>query len=271
MLTNFGDAESAGASLAPRSRGAIPSGFLASNLGPEAWAHELMADTSSGPISSVGGFSLVFGQLQDVVRHGSQLNGEGGDANTAPVKGLALLSNRTPDVHGLIYLLKTQGEIHALSNAQYGDDSWPKVHDGEHLLKQAIPESVAANESQDELLERLFALLCKDTLPRPSNPEDCTWDSYSKQLRNSIFIPTINPVEASTEDKPPADGGVTIKEISHHNPALTGAYGTQKQTIILVDRAGKVVYVERTLFDEDARPVKIEERDRRFEFQVENW
>src|SRR5690606_30617366 len=60
------------------------------------------------------------------------------------------------------------------------------------------------------------------------------------------------------------------------NQAMPGTekstlYGTQKQTIILVDHNGHVTYVERTLFDDDAKPLANGEADVREEFDIEGW
>lgn len=51
-------------------------------------------------------------------------------------------------------------------------------------------------------------------------------------------------------------------------------YGTQKQTIILVDRTGRLKYIERTLYDDKAEwvgGVENEDRDVVCEFQIEGW
>lgn len=48
-------------------------------------------------------------------------------------------------------------------------------------------------------------------------------------------------------------------------------YGTQKQTIILVDKNGRVKYVERTLYDSNVKPVEEEEGDVVCEFEIEGW
>lgn len=49
-------------------------------------------------------------------------------------------------------------------------------------------------------------------------------------------------------------------------------YGTQKQTLILVSNEGHVKFIERTLYDEDARWVQNkDERDTVFEFDIEGW
>jgi len=51
-------------------------------------------------------------------------------------------------------------------------------------------------------------------------------------------------------------------------------YGTQKQTIILVDRTGRLKYIERTLYNDKAEwvgGVENEDRDVVCEFQIEGW
>ena len=50
-----------------------------------------------------------------------------------------------------------------------------------------------------------------------------------------------------------------------------GVYGTHQQTVILVDRKGKVTYVERTLYDENIQPKPKDQRERRFEFEIEDF
>jgi hypothetical protein len=40
---------------------------------------------------------------------------------------------------------------------------------------------------------------------------------------------------------------------------------------VLVDKEGKAYYLERTLYDEDARPIEKGKGDREFEFQIEGW
>ena len=48
-------------------------------------------------------------------------------------------------------------------------------------------------------------------------------------------------------------------------------YGTQKQTVILLNKHGRIKYVERTLYDNDARPVVKKYRDVVCEFNIEGW
>ena len=55
-------------------------------------------------------------------------------------------------------------------------------------------------------------------------------------------------------------------------PAGESAYGTQKQTVVLVDRMGRATFIERTLYDGEGRRV-LDKRDAdcRYDFQIEDW
>jgi len=49
-------------------------------------------------------------------------------------------------------------------------------------------------------------------------------------------------------------------------------YGTREQTVILISRAdGRVVFTERTLWDEHAEPLDREKGESRIEFKIEGW
>ncbi len=48
----------------------------------------------------------------------------------------------------------------------------------------------------------------------------------------------------------------------------TGVYGTQKQTIVLVDHGGVMTLVERSLYDDKGYPIAVGQGDRHFEFQL---
>jgi uncharacterized protein with NRDE domain len=234
-----------------RSRGLIPNAWLKSEHGsPEEFARKMIEEDG---VRGVGGFSLCYGFAQDVAKSGKE--------------GLAIISNRTPDVDNLIRLASGPHETHALSNAAYGDRSWPKVVNGENWTKAAITESIQKGETRDQLVDRLLHVLSIDTMPKQKENEE--WDMYLNQLRHSIFIPAIGR-DALAEMKMPAH---EVGDVVKHRAAdaVTGCYGTQKQIVILVDREGKVFYLERTLYDVDAKPIEIGKGDRTFEFQIEGW
>ncbi|KAF1828535.1 DUF833-domain-containing protein [Decorospora gaudefroyi] len=236
------------------SRGLIPNAWLKSDPAkaetPEDFARRMIEGEG---VKGVGGFSLCYGFMQDVVKnHG---------------KGLAIVSNRTPDVDGVIHLLQHPNEIQALSNAAYGDRSWPKVTNGESWTTAAIAASVAAKETRDQLIERLLGILTTDTMPRQKENEE--WDMYLNQLRHSIFVPSIGRDHLDEHKMPAHEVGDVVKHKAAD--ATSGCYGTQKNIIVLCDREGKVTYFERTLFDEDAKPIEKGKGDRIFEFGIEGW
>jgi len=48
-------------------------------------------------------------------------------------------------------------------------------------------------------------------------------------------------------------------------------YGTTQQTVILVDTNGRLKYIERTLYDVEARPIEGNDREVITEFYIEDW
>ena len=207
-------------------------------------------------LKGVGGFSLVCGKV-------------GGP--------LAVVSNRTPNVEGTAWIAKDQGETIGLSNAAFGNRSWPKVSRGEALLSSAIKQHVSEQRSQASFIEHLFRILDDDTLPR--KPSNFPWDSYVQELRKSIFIPAIGGEDAErsrAEDLAAAksDRHVNVENAAkavETKPDSDSIYGTQKQTVVLVGRQGRVTFVERTLYDASGRATAAPDRDRAFQFDIEGW
>lgn len=255
VLTNYREEDSTIVEGA-RSRGLIPNAWLkfdpSAKESTEAFAKHMIEEDG---VQGVGGFSLCYGFVQDVIKSSDKAT------------GLAIVSNRTPDVNGVIRLLRQKGETHALSNAAYGDRSWPKVINGEAWTQAAIKESVVAHETRDQLVDRLLRILTTDTMPRQKENEE--WDMYLNQLRHSIFVPAIGRDHLEEHKMPAHEIGDQVKQKAAD--ATSGCYGTQKNIVILVDREGKMFYFERTLFDEEAKPIEVGKGDRTFEFQIEGW
>jgi uncharacterized protein with NRDE domain len=253
VLTNYreeGEAIIEGA----RSRGLIPNAWLKSDPAAketsEAFAKRMIEEDG---VKGVGGFSLCYGFVQDVVKKAG---------------GLRIVSNRTPDVKGVVKLLDGQDvETHALSNAAYGDRTWPKVINGEAWTNKAIEKSIAAGESRAQLVQRLLDVLSTDTMPRQKENEE--WDMYLNQLRYSIFVPSIGRDYMDAHKMPAHEIGDVVKHKAVD--ATSGCYGTQKNIVLLVDKEGKAYYLERTLYDGDAKPIEKSKGDREFEFQIEGW
>jgi uncharacterized protein with NRDE domain len=253
VLTNYRE-QSAALVQGARSRGLIPIAWLKSDPAAkesvDEFARRMIQDDG---IEGVGGFSLCYGFVQDVVKESG--------------KGLSIISDRTPDMKDVIHLLCQKGSTHALSNAAYGDRSWPKVLNGEAWTQKAIEESVAANETRDQLVQRLLGVLSMDTMPRKKENEG--WDMYLNQLRHSIFVPAIGRDHLEKHNMPAHEVGDVVKQKAVD--ATSGCYGTQKNIVMLVDREGKVFYLERTLYDGDAKPIQKGKGDRAFEFGIEGW
>jgi len=251
VLTNY--REEGGVVEGARSRGLIPIAWLKSDpVAKESTDEFSKRMIEKDGVQGVGGFSICYGFIQDVVKQR---------------EGLAIVSNRTPDVQGVIRLLDRPGETHALSNAAYGDRSWPKVVNGERWTQKAIEESLAAGESRDQLVQRLLGVLSTDTMPRKKDNEG--WDMYLSQLRHSVFVPALGRDHLDDHNMPTSEIGDEVKHKAAD--ATNGCYGTQKSIVMLVDKAGKVFYLERTFYNRDAKPIEKGQGDRMFEFQIENW
>lgn len=251
------------------SRGAIIKDFLKGEGLSRTWVKQMVA---SGKGRDVGGFSLVCGQL-------APGTGEPED------NGLAVFSNRVKvegDVEW-IFGKNSGSQAVGLSNgpfkgmptensAEADTDSWKKVTDGERLMDAALKESQEAGETEDHLIRRLLGVLSTDTLPRAENEAAGGLETYINQLRNTIFVPAIG--RKGLRQIPPDGIAAPSKEqkaeIVTETTALgvSGLYGTQKQTVILVDHTGKVRFFERTLYDNEVRKLKVPDGDRDFLFQI---
>lgn len=255
VLTNF--REEGHIVQEARSRGSMVNAFLTQPANSTMTIDDFVVHLVSGAgLKGVGGFSLVCGNV------GSRL---------------AVVSNRTPDVEGVIWIAESRGETIGLSNAAFGDGTWGKILNGKKLMNAAIAESVAHNNSASKLVEKLLEVLSVDTLPKRQTGDG--WESYVKELRHSIFIPMIGGEgmdEMSADQVAAARSeniviGVDLDSESKLHDALSGLYGTQTQTVILVDREGRVTYTERSLYDSNARPIPAGERDRYFTFKIDGW
>lgn len=242
VLTNYRE-EHAQQAVGTQSRGLIVNSWLTSQPGSEQPApqqpeRQSTSDFVDGVIKSitatkVGGFSLVCGYVNEP---------------------LAIVSNRSEDLDQVSWVATERGQTLGLSNTSFDDRTWPKILDGERLVKQAIDEHVQAGQSEDEdvLIQRLLRVLSRDTFP--DIPGTATTESHGKYLRNSIFIPVIG------SDCPVPTQG------TNQTTYTQGPYGTQKQTVLLARADGRVRYFERTLYNNDTNAIPVGQGDRSFEF-----
>ncbi|KAL2802382.1 NRDE protein-domain-containing protein [Aspergillus granulosus] len=263
VLTNYRE-KTSDAATGQQSRGAIVNSWLTRT--PDGPTTSYVAEMVASPTArNVGGFSLVCGYVNEP---------------------LAIVSNRSSDMEQITWIAGEKGQTKGLSNTVFDDRTWPKILDGEKLVEEAIGKHVEANEGEEELIERFLEVLNTNSLP--ALDDDATAEDYLPYFRRSIFIPLIGTREKSkapataAEIAAPAsacvDGhGTADAPIKKHaedghdildQSYLHGPYGTQKQTVILVQKDGRVKYFERTLYNEEANAVPIGQGDRTFEFQV---
>ncbi|KAM5451538.1 hypothetical protein MaudCBS49596_003810 [Microsporum audouinii] len=239
VLTNYRE-NTPGAIVGLRSRGSIINAFLSlppdSDMTAQEYIEELVA---GGEGQAAGGFSLACGDV---------------------FGPLGIVSNRASADDEIPWIATARNQTVGLSNTAFGDRSWPKILQGERLMKEAIQKSYASGESEDALIHRLLGVLSVDNLPRLH--ERASLQDYLPSLSESIFIPAIGDPDEGVEE-------VVSHGAEAHTLYMKGLYGTQKQTVILVDESGRVKFFERTLYGDDAKEIPIGEGDREFEFVVE--
>lgn len=254
VLTNYREDSSVQA-VGVHSRGTMVNRWLTAPTGANVRTKDFVQDlVTSQSLNTVGGFSLVCGYVNEP---------------------LAIVSNRAKDMEHIPWVATEKGQTRGLSNTSFGDRSWPKILDGERLTDEAIRAHSQTGEDEDALIERLLQVLCTDTLPRVS--EGAPAESAIHLLRQSIFVPVIGAkdrrdrsaeeiADACVDDKTKVDDK---KSNGHLDQSyMSGAYGTQTQTVLLVKPDGRVRYFERTLYDNEVNPIPVGKGDRSFEFVV---
>ena len=254
VLTNFReDGNVFGGRL---SRGAILNAFLTEaemnegcsrskgNGTTESFVQEIV---NSGLARDVGGFSLVCGMVGEP---------------------LAVVSNRAQKEADVPWIGTERGQTVGLSNGPYSDRSWQKVRNGEMLMDEALRASVACAESEDGLIERLLAVLSHDTLPRQK--DESGLETYIHLLQHTIFVPAIGqkdlPADEVAAARKDAEAQILEVKAGQRPLGMSGLYGTQKQTVVLVGHEGRIRFFERTLYDNDVNPVPLGCGDRDFDF-----
>ncbi|KAK5939901.1 hypothetical protein PMZ80_008283 [Knufia obscura] len=240
------------------SRGEIIKKYLTEDVGG---TEQFVTDVvNQGVARDAGGFSLVCGYV-----------GKG--------EQLAVISNRAKSGGEVPWVCGDVVQTVGLSNTSFGDRTWPKVVDGEELMLKAIRENVRDGKHEDELISSFMTLLSDDALTRKGLDPKEGIQTHIFELRNTICVPPLGRLD---EPDLPADEIAAAKndevtkvlgnrENANDNKQLgvSGVYATQKQTVVLIDQAGRVRFVERTLFDNDCKPVSGEEGTIDITFQIE--
>jgi uncharacterized protein with NRDE domain len=284
VLTNYRETDTADTDhpvQGTRSRGGMVTAWLAGPVEEttQEFVHRLLDD---GSVKGVGGFSLVCGKLR------KRTNLAGG------LEPLAIVSNRSGSPDDVPWLLEKRGVVHGLSNTSYDDPiTWPKITIGQEKLLQAVKDVTEGGLGKEEMVEKLYTVLDTDTLPEQNGQG---FEDYIYQLRKSVFIPPIGQDTALPDirktdqfvldgsgNKPTmhdlagehSSSGSELREEERPDAAtnncMSGKYGTQRQTILLVDWDGHVTFFERSLWDARGNPIERGKGDMKFEFQIEGW
>lgn len=274
VLTNYRELEpgsGAPSVSGTRSRGAIVNAWLGAPAGQSVVGFAEDAITGA-ETQGIGGFSLICGKLR---------RSRGGDLQK--MDALAILSNKAARPDEIPWICDGRGQTVGLSNAAFDSpEEWPKVTKGKTLLGEVVTGAVERGMGEDELREGLFGVLSRDDLP--SSPE-MRFEDYFKVLHESIFIPLVgNQEHKDAMDRVQAGSRHTDPElraevdgVQRPDPAApaqgfsTGMYGTQRQTVMLVDWEGNVTYTERALFDERGNAIEKGKGDVTFRFVIDGW
>jgi uncharacterized protein with NRDE domain len=274
VLTNYRETNTNDAAHpihALRSRGGMVTAWLGAH--PRERVSEFVARMLDGGVSNVGGFSLICGKLRRK-RHG--------DKDAKALEPLAIISNRNDSVDKVPWIGEERDRVYGLSNTCYGDPNpWPKVENGKRLLSEAVKKAVDEHLDEEGLMDELFKILDTDTLPiRP----EMGFEEYIPILKHSIFVPPLGDEHhKSAMEKARTRGKIEMfdeateelrKEERPDETSMgfeTGMYGTQRQTIILVDWDGNVIFRERALWNKHGEPIERPHGDMTFKFRVDGW
>ncbi|OAQ99359.1 hypothetical protein LLEC1_01073 [Akanthomyces lecanii] len=269
ILTNYQEIVDESAAISTtRSRGGMPSLWVGehANESPKDRVHHLVKD---GGVKGVGGFSMICGRLRK------------------KTENISIISNRADHVDDVPVVNGERGRTWALSNTTHTNpEKWPKVSDGEELLRRAIQDAVSKKQTEAEFIESLFTVLNHDTLP-PAEDEEGTVQDSMKRFRHSVFLPPVGTAEQKAEfaksaakgrvgweDAAQASNGAAGNANAPANPVggySTGLYGTQRQTVILVNVKGTVTYIERALFDPNGNAIERGAADVTIKFTHLHW
>ncbi|KAI9719690.1 MAG: hypothetical protein M1828_006123 [Chrysothrix sp. TS-e1954] len=249
LLTNFRE-EDQQAQPDARSRGEIAKSFLTlppdSQISPKQWVNSILAEGVNG----VGGFSLLFGDVR----------------SSQEEHAIGVFSNRTANVRDVTWIEGgDKGQTVGLSNALFGHKGWPKVERGEEFLREIIEMDVlSGGDPKEAIVEQAFDLLSDDTLPA-QHPEE-NLQTYTRELKKSIFIPQIGGL-VDADVRPAED--IATGNVDRPPNDTSAVYGTQRQTVILINKQGQVLFEERPVYDDRMRSFGDGKGSRRFEFNLE--
>lgn len=268
VLTNYRETQATGPSpRGRRSRGRMVTTWLGEP--PEEGVRESVArlvEEGEG-VKGVGGFSMACAKLR---RHGGE--------------GFAVVSNRAGGLDDVPIVKPDQAEGWGLTNTAFSQSGeWPKIAKGVGPFEEIVRNH---GDDEEELMRRLFALLDTDTL---HGHQERSLAENIRDLKNSIFIPVLGGEKqrdemaaargrgkgswrTAEELAATASGFKEIVEAAGDEQGFDlGMYGTQRQTVVLVDGEGNVRFTERALWDANGNEIARGEGDVTFRFKIEGW
>lgn len=237
------------------SRGAIIKKFLTEDNGSTQDFVESVVN--SGIARDAGGFSLVCGRVHE---------------------RLAIISNRSEPDQPVPWVAGHVVQTVGLSNAAFTNRTWQKVLLGEEKVADEIKASIAAGESEDDLVCRFLDILSTDTLPRNSSLEDGGLEAYITELSKTILVPPLGRKSRTGMDSDKirsAHSRESAQVIDDHKKldaqklGVDGIYATQKQSVVLVDKEMNVRFFERTLWDDKSERIDAGKGDVDIRFKLE--
>jgi uncharacterized protein with NRDE domain len=279
VLTNYRETntnDSAHPVHAARSRGGMVTAWLGAD--PRERTTEFVRRMLDGGVGNVGGFSLICGKLRPRRKQG----GGGGKEDQRALEPLAIISNRNDSVDKVPWICEGRDQVYGLSNACYSDpNTWPKVDNGKRLLSETVTRAVDKNLDEEALMGELFKVLDTNTLPLK---EGMAFEECIPTLKHSIFIPPIGDAhhrEAMEKARSKGkidqfdEAGEELRQEEKPDETSmgfdTGMYGTQRQTVILVDWEGNVTFRERALWNRYGHPIERPKGDMTFKFKIDGW
>ncbi|KAL1889002.1 hypothetical protein Sste5346_009182 [Sporothrix stenoceras] len=291
-----------------RSRGGMVTAWLTADR--EETTDGFVERMLAGPgVKGVGGFSLICGKLRKAL-FDAEATVKSGHKGLAIISNRAdqvaqvpWIAGRRGEVYGLSN--SSYDDLEVWPKVRDGKEALRQLAQ-EEADKRSNAKAEEANVRQpDELREALFGILDRDTLPqRP----DLSFEEQIPLLKHSVFIPAIGDEEhrvamekaiaggprvcaASVDEQgveslaeKPAANSAEAELVSEERPDqqvskpteqaqgfMTGLYGTQRQTVILVDWAGNVSYTERALWDANGNAIPRGDGDVHFNFPIEGW